>query len=91
MRLLHCVEMSGTSYPLMRFWIQEECVPEILCTMHFYCFLNNWQILEQCKCEICDAVPLHQARGGTVVKVLCYKSEGHWFDPSWCKWNFSLT
>ena len=23
-------------------------------------------------------------RGSTVVKVLCYKSEGHWFDPSWC-------
>ena len=31
------------------------------------------------------------ARGSTVVKVLCYKSKGHWFDPSWCKWNFSLT
>jgi len=30
-------------------------------------------------------------RGGTVVKVLCYKSEGCWFDPSWCHWNFSLT
>ena len=29
-------------------------------------------------------------RGGTVVKVLCYKSEGRWFDPSWCHWNFSL-
>jgi len=29
--------------------------------------------------------------GGTVVKVLCYKSEGRWFDPSWCHWNFSLT
>ena len=29
-------------------------------------------------------------RGGTVVKVLCYKSEGRWFDPSWCNWNFSL-
>ena len=27
----------------------------------------------------------------TVVKVLCYKSEGRWFDPSWCQWNFSLT
>ena len=27
-------------------------------------------------------------RGGTVVKVLCYKSEGRWFDPSWCKWIF---
>ena len=30
-------------------------------------------------------------RGGTVVKMLCYKSEGRWFDPSWCYWNFSLT
>jgi len=26
-----------------------------------------------------------------VVKVLCYKSEGRSFDPSWCHWNFSLT
>ena len=30
-------------------------------------------------------------RGGTVVKVLCYKSEGRWFDPGWCHWNSSLT
>ena len=30
-------------------------------------------------------------RGGTVVKVLCYKSEGRWFDPRRCHWNFSLT
>ena len=30
-------------------------------------------------------------RSSTVVKVLCYKSEGRWFDPSWCHWNFSLT
>ena len=27
-------------------------------------------------------------RGGTVVKVLCYKSEGRWFGPSWCQWIF---
>ena len=27
----------------------------------------------------------------TVVKALCYKSEGRWFDPSWCHCNFSLT
>ena len=27
-------------------------------------------------------------RGGTVVKVLCYKSESRWFDPSWCQWIF---
>ena len=30
-------------------------------------------------------------RGSSVVKVLCYKSEGRWFDPSWSHWNFSLT
>ena len=30
-------------------------------------------------------------RGGTVVKVLCYESEGCWFDSRWCHWNFSLT
>jgi len=23
-----------------------------------------------------------------MVKVLCYKSEGHWFNPSWCQWIF---
>ena len=27
-------------------------------------------------------------RDGTVVKVLCYKSEGRLFDPSWCQWIF---
>jgi hypothetical protein len=27
--------------------------------------------------------PLHWDRGGTVVKVLCYKSEGRWFDSRW--------
>jgi len=30
---------------------------------------------------------LHADRGSTVVKVLCYKSEGRWDD----RWNFSLT
>jgi hypothetical protein len=28
-------------------------------------------------------------RGSTVVKVLCYKSEGRWFDSRWCHWKFS--
>ena len=27
-------------------------------------------------------------RGGTVVKALCYKSEGRWIDPNWCHWIF---
>jgi len=30
-------------------------------------------------------------RDSTVIKVLRYKSEGRWFDSSWCHWNFSLT
>jgi len=25
-----------------------------------------------------------------VVKVLCYKSEVRWFDPSWCQWIFDI-
>ena len=37
------------------------------------------------------SVPFYAGgRGGTVIKVLYYKSEGRWFDPSWCHWNFSL-
>ena len=31
---------------------------------------------------------LYSDRGSTVVKALCYKSEGRWFDPSWCQWIF---
>ena len=27
-------------------------------------------------------------RGSTVVKEMCYKSEGRWFDPRWCHWIF---
>ena len=30
-------------------------------------------------------------RGSRVVKVLCYKPESRWFDPTWCHWKFSLT
>jgi hypothetical protein len=29
-------------------------------------------------------------RGGTVVKVLCYKSEGRWFDSRWCPLEFFI-
>ena len=40
---------------------------------------------------ICVCVCVCVGRGGTMVKVLCYKSEGRCFDPSWCHCNFSLT
>ena len=39
--------------------------------------------------QTCNETDLpFEDHGSTVVKVLCYKSEGHWFDPSWCHWNF---
>ena len=25
-----------------------------------------------------------------MVKVLCYTSEGRWFDPRWCHWKFFI-
>ena len=28
--------------------------------------------------------------GSTVVNMMCCKSKGRWFDPSWYHWNFSL-
>jgi len=32
-------------------------------------------------------MPLHD-RSSTVIKVMCYKSEGRWFDPRRCQWIF---
>jgi len=49
---------------------------------------NNWALKGQYS-EPCSLTP--EDCGGTVVKMLCYKSEGRWNDPSWCHWNFSLT
>ena len=46
--------------------------------------LGSWN--DRVKYEV-----LHKGRGdrgSTVVKLLCYKSEGRWFDPSWCQWIF---
>ena len=44
-----------------------------------------------CRCVYIIPPHLWWDRGRTVFKVLCYKLEGRWFDPSWCHWNFSLT
>ena len=38
--------------------------------------------------EFLNVKPVCGDRGSTVVMVLFYKSEGLWFDPSWCQWNF---
>jgi len=42
-----------------------------------------------CTADTCDII--NGCYGGTVVKVLCYKSESRLFDPSSCHWNFSFT
>ena len=58
--------------------------------------IKNWlKAITWCtETETCSFL-LHDKRigdcGSTVVKVLCYKSEGRWFDSRWCHWNFSLT
>jgi hypothetical protein len=36
------------------------------------------------------AIPVGTADGGTVVKVLRYKSEGRWFESRWCHGNLSI-
>ena len=38
-----------------------------------------------CVCVVC--VDITGDRDNTTVKVLCYKPEGRWFDPSWCQWT----
>ena len=42
----------------------------------------NKPLFKKNKCDI------YGDRGSTVVKVLGYKSESRWFDPSWCHWIF---
>ena len=58
----------------------------LLCTNYIIIYVcNNVVINNNCR-------PLKdlRGRGNTVVKVLCYKSEGRWFDPRWCHWNFFI-
>jgi hypothetical protein len=37
------------------------------------------------------SITLSGARGGVVVKALCYKPAGCGIESRWCYWNFSLT
>ena len=63
--------------PLLLLWTVRPVQSLSACTrVHFTFTLPH--ITDLCKGD----------RGSTVVKVLCYKSEGRWFDPSWCQWIF---
>ena len=63
---------------------------EAICDLINYTQL--FSLLHRACCRITQS--LHQSlhiygdRGSTVVKVLCYKSEGRWFDPRLCQWIF---
>ena len=50
-------------------------------TVEYNCFLVNLESHREIRGDC----------GGTVVKVLCYKSEGRWFDSRLCHWNFPVT
>jgi len=41
--------------------------------------------------QLCFRCSIALFRGNTVVKALCYKSEGRLLDSRWCHWNFLLT
>jgi hypothetical protein len=56
----------------------------------FNCLVGRSSVTE-CFCIKHETLSLRAADGGTLVKVLCYKSEGRWFDFRLCHWNFSLT
>jgi len=70
-----------------------------LCLFYYYCTIGYYFRPQKAiigpiftrKLKNADAYSTKGDRGGTVVKMLCYKSEGRWFDPNWYHWSFSLT
>jgi len=60
-------------------WKQVGGLYSSTCFEHYYAHLQE---------DSCISTASGEDRGSTVVKMLCYKSEGRWFDPSWCQWIF---
>ena len=56
-------------------------------TVRVFCCVDSTSIVPPSR-YFCIVLPSVGDRGSTVVKVLCCKSEGRWFDPSWCQWVF---
>ena len=61
------------------------------CARGIFFMLANVNFSAKALLHFITLLPFHVDRGSTVVKALCYKSEGRCFDPRWCHWNFSLT
>ena len=73
-------------------WRVKPCRDELLCSPRrlgtSFSDVKSIQFRQGCpRCALLQDAPksyIHTDRCGTVVKVLYYKSEGRWFDPSWC-------
>jgi len=80
----------------IQFYKYEQIVEKFMCEFFRcdYCVLLTINML--CHVEVMFIqllnlleryyVYLQGDRGSTMVRVLCYKSEGRWFDPSWFQW-----
>jgi hypothetical protein len=64
---------------------------------YYFCIIimddddNDKIALEEQQSLLCTDLHITGGCGGVVVKVLCYKSEGCWFNSRWSHWNFSVT
>ena len=89
---LLAVQPMFTLFYIMFFTIQNE-ISNMLAALqwffHFFKdkFLQSIHIFHK-PCTKIYVPTLPGDRGSTVVKVLCCKSEGCWFDPGWCQWIF---
>jgi len=68
-------------YVCMYVCMYNVCMYVCMCVLCMY---------ELCMYYVCtyvfpDLPSVFGDRGNTVVEVLCYESEGRWFDPSWCQ------
>ena len=81
----------------IQFYKYEQIVVKFICEFFRcdYCVLLTINMLCHVKVMFIQLLNLleryYGVRDGTVVKVLCYKLEGRWFDPSGSHWNFLLT
>ena len=66
--------------------------PSHITNLHTYTQMLFLDIFKQkFVLSLCQISPTKSQYANTVVKLLCYKSEGRWFDSRWYHWNFSLT
>ena len=74
------------------FYIQscKTCESPLIYTRTFYKFENCHPQFQPCSSAYIKFYCLRYC-GGSMVKVLRYKSEGRWFDSRWFHWKFSLT